>query len=182
MKRILVVGALVLVSACTGGSVDANPPVAMDVGDAIYFVATNTGDPGADGALVVLLSDRSDLCSYVADGAFEGAWELLGLQAFTGSSDVPADVGTYPVGTVGRRADVSRLFADNGCRAPTQVATASAGTLEITQGPGDGKVEGTFSGHVGDQDVSAEFTARRCDEAASVLNGFVSRLRFRSCE
>ena len=175
--------AILFATACAPGSFDAPDDYAFDVSDAVYWRASDTGDPGTDGSIIVLLSDRDGLCDAFTRGAFEGDHALLGLQALSGSSDQPADTGTYDVGAAARRAIVRRMQSDGSCRTPAEIAEAASGTLTIDQAPGDAfdDVEGSFSGRMGDAEVTARFSATYCAAGATALNGQVRTLRFRSC-
>lgn len=178
-----IAAALLFATACAPGAFEAPADYAFDVGDAVYWMASDTGDPGTDGSIIVLTSDRDDLCDSLERGSFEGEHALLGFQAFSGSSDQAANTGTYEVGGTTRRAIVRRMQSDGSCRMPTGMAEATSGTLTIDQAPGatNDDVEGSFTGRMGDAEVTARFSASFCEAGTKALNGQVRTLRFRSC-
>ncbi len=184
MRRMAWCAALVA-AGCVGGSVEGAGDVAMDVADAVYWVQEGTGEPNVDGAVVVLLGDRPDVCAAIESGRFDGPWSFLALEAYPATSAVPVDVGDYPVGTSGRHAEVLRLRVDGGCRALATVAQAGEGTLTLTQGHGGAArddVVGRFEGAMAGESATVEFRAARCDAGAARLTPHARSLRFKSCQ
>lgn len=170
-------------AACSSGSVTAGD-VKMSVADAIYWTVSGTGDPGADGAVLVLMSETGGLCDALTTNHFDNG-QLLALELFSGSSEVATGPGAYEVGTEHRRAE-GRLFdAESGCRPPVGRQQLVSGTLTVTGDPAQqATLHGSFKGTLGPPDGAATitFSASSCDGAAAVMTGLARELKFRSCQ
>ncbi len=184
MRRTLsLCAAVLLLSSCSAGSVEASGDVAMSVSDAVWWTVSGTGDPGEDGSVMVLLSSSSDLCHALTVSSFLDDQELFALQAFSGTSGAAVKKGSYSAAAAGPRAAGQRYAAPAGCHPPTAKEAVATGTLTLDDTPANGSsLSGSFKGTMaGGIAVTVGFSASSCPAAANAMTGLATGLKFKSC-